>query len=308
MTVINMMSFGESGAAVADEQSSRGVRKQKIAQKLKIIDNSVIYGGSGVAQIIKEVSDCVTDYIKKERKKNNELDVNPDIVYRMTKGVMSNIKNDKKDYFIRSNFGIGLEDLQSGAKEGKFRLDDEFKKRVTEASERHVGELYSAILIGGLSEGKFEIYALDSSGNDFSKMPSPYESIGSGKDESDKILSQYVENLRREKRDNILVEEGLVKLIEATNGSSNLNIGVGGNPSIIYMDENGFKKPNEKQCLLASEIVEGYSRGLLEKKFVYGAVHELVLNDGNFEKYEEEMKQSCKDWKKLDRILRGYKE
>jgi hypothetical protein len=137
-------------------------------------------------------------------------------------------------------------------------------------------------------------------------------SIGSGADESDKVLSGYVERLPREQREKIQTVEGLVKLIEATNGAANLNVGVGGSPSIIYVkkdeDKDVVKQPNESQCILASEVVEGYTRGLLDRDFTYSAVRRLVLENVDFRTVEEGMKQKAKDWKKLDRLLRGYKE
>jgi len=49
------MSFGNSGAAVADEQASRAFRKYNVAQKLRLLNGSVIYGGSGASAFINEI-------------------------------------------------------------------------------------------------------------------------------------------------------------------------------------------------------------------------------------------------------------
>ena len=133
-------------------------------------------------------------------------------------------------------------------------------------------------------------------------------SIGSGEDESDRILTNFYAKMPRKKRNQISPEEGIIKLIEATNASARLNPGVGGIPSIIYLDKEGVKEPSEEQCILSTEIVEGLIRGLLDSDFAYDAVSKLVLQDGDFETIEEQMKTKAKDWKRLDRILRGYKE
>jgi hypothetical protein len=46
----------------------------------------------------------------------------------------------------------------------------------------------------------------------------------------------------------------------------------------------------------------------LEGDFTCDAVRRLVIENANYEQVEEEMMQKAKDWKKLDRMLRGYKE
>ncbi len=164
-----------------------------------------------------------------------------------------------------------------------------------------------SILLGSIFDDKFEICYVDNTGRDSKKMPRPYSSIGSGADESDKVLSRYVSELPRSKRNNIKEVEGLIKLIEATNASANLNIGVGGNSSIVYIDEKGVRIPEENECILASEIVEGYTRGLLNKAFAYESIEKLVLDGTEFEFVEKKMRKSAKDWDKLDSVLRGYK-
>lgn len=304
MTVINMMSFGNSGAAVADEQSSGGIRKYNVAQKLKMFNGSVVYGGSGAADFIKEVYDEVNKRLSKSQREHKT----PEAVYEITKQVLSDLKNSKKDKYLQDNFGITLEELQTGMKEGK-NLDDPFKKSAFDSligNQSFNEYLAAGILLGAVCDERFEIFYADSQGH-ASKISRPYMSIGSGADESDKVLSRYVAGLSREQREKIQVEEGLVKLIEATNGSANLNVGVGGSPSIVYINKDKVIEPNESQCILASEIVEGYTRDLLDQDFVYGAVVRLVLENADFETVEGEMKREAKDWAKLDRILRGYK-
>jgi len=305
MTVINMMSFGDSGAAVADEQSSTQIRKYNASQKLRLIADSVIFGGSGASDFIKEVYEMTAESVAVSKEK--ELTIRQ--INDLTKKILYQSKNSKKNEALYQNLGISLSEMQTGVlnETGK-QLDDQTKNSARMVMQQLEEYVNMSILLGGLENERFVIYRINS-GFPGDKVSKPNQSIGSGSDESDKVLSNYVSSIPREERDKINVTEGLVKLIEATNAASNLNVGVGGNPSIVYMSKD--KKiitPNENQCILASEIVEGYTRGLLGKEFAYGAVHELVLNDGKFENYEEEMKQSCKDWKKLDRILRGYKE
>ena len=121
------MSFGESGAAIADEQSSGNVRKYNVAQKLRMLNNSVVYGGSGAADFIKEVYDGVSKRLSKSQRRHKT----PELVSEITNQVMSDLKNSKKDRYLQDTFGITLEELQTGMKNGK-NLDDGFKKMAFE--------------------------------------------------------------------------------------------------------------------------------------------------------------------------------
>lgn len=100
----------------------------------------------------------------------------------------------------------------------------------------------------------------------------------------------------------------MAKVIEATNASSRLNVGVGGAPSIVYIREGEVIIPDEARCIKATEIVTGLTSGLLTKDFSYQALSDLIYGKKNPLIIEEEMKNNAKDWNKLDRIFRGYKE
>ena len=163
-----------------------------------------------------------------------------------------------------------------------------------------------SILLGGMESGKFSMYNINSEGTGI-RVSQQYDSIGSGSDESMKALSGYVEQLPRDQRDSINREEGLVKVIDATNASSRINVGVGGVPSIAYINDKGVRSPNEQTCILASELVKGLDVGLLDKTFVYRSVADLVYDNGDPNKIGEEMKSKAVNWDKLDRHLRGYK-
>jgi len=310
MTVINMMSFGDSGAAVADEQTTSGnIRKYNSAQKLKLIDSSTIYGGSGSSFMINEVYDAMEYTIKEQKEKNMVGGLNIMQLYDLAKRMIGSVKNSKKNDFLFANFGITLDEFVTGLRNG-VKLDEPLKGKAYDAlnNENFNRNIDLSILIGGLYEGKFEINYVDSRGTACLRIPQPYYSIGSGSDEAGKILSRYVINMPREKREKIPIEEGLVKLIEATSSASDINVGVGGIPSIVYLSKGSVKIPNENQCVLATEIVEGYVRNILDRDFTFRSISDLVLNNADFRTVEEQMKSRAKDWNQLDKILRGYKE
>jgi hypothetical protein len=61
--------------------------------------------------------------------------------------------------------------------------------------------------------------------------------------------------------------------------------------------------------LLASEVVEGYTQGFLQKDFTYDAVNKLVIANSDFKALEGELKkQAGTNWDIFCRRLRGYKE
>ena len=60
-----MMSFGKSGAAIADEQVSFGNRKSNVAQKLSLLGENLIYGGSGNAGLLLEVYESCSSNLEK---------------------------------------------------------------------------------------------------------------------------------------------------------------------------------------------------------------------------------------------------
>ena len=301
-----MLSFGEDGIAVADEQSSNRIRKYNASQKLHVLNKNVLYGGSGPTSLIKEVYESSKYEINKIKEDKGNISVAD--IYKTVSGGVINCKNDLKNRLLNYNMGIGLDDYNTGilTRIGK-PLDDFIKNKASKYCQQVDEDMSMAILLGGIDSGKFVIYELDSIWSGF-KIAGASASIGSGSDESDRVLSSYVESLPRDKRESIDKSEGLIKILEATNASSRLNIGVGGTPSIVYMNRKGIRQPDENQCKLASEIVEGLTTNLLDKDFSYEALSRLVYDDEDFEKIEDEMMSKTKNLKKFNRILRGYKE
>ncbi|MAH07367.1 hypothetical protein CMI38_03915 [Candidatus Pacearchaeota archaeon] len=302
MTVINMLSFGETGVAVADEQASLAVRKFNFAKKLHELDETTIFAGAGSLYYMMNVYDRVKDSMK---------GLGDDYLLSHLHGsvVDSIIDYNKqlRETALQSSFGIGMDDFSTGTHLETGRpLEDQMKSmmgnRLSKIEESNHG---NAILLGGIENGKFEIYIADYSGN-ASKVYIPHQSIGSGAEESERILFNYSTLLSREGREKIDPKEGLVKVIEATNSSARMNQGVGGTISIAYVTSEGIKNPTENDCRLASEIVEAHSLDLLGKNPTYNFIDRIILN-GNSENVKGEFKSEIKDWDSFNEHLRGYK-
>jgi len=305
MTVINMLSMGDEGVAVADEQSSGITRKYNVSQKLHLIGGRTVFGGSGPADFIREVYDGT---VGKTEAKNSELKLKSKDVFEATKQTLFDAKNNKKAEILFANYGLTMDELRTGssASSGK-PLDSDLKQSAVSVLQRVDQDFGISILLGGFDNGRFVIYGIDSARGG-AKISRPYSSIGAGSDEADKVLSSYIIGLPRDKRESIDGAEGLVKTIEATNAASHVNIGVGGTPSIVYMRAGKRPAiPGERECILATELVHGLTFGFLDRNFTYDAVRGLVLGDKEFGVVEEAMRGASKDWRAFDRSLRGYK-
>jgi len=302
MTVINMLSFGESGVAVADEQSSTELRKYNIAQKLRPIGKSIVYGGSGPSDLLTEIY----DFSIKGLGENQDKDLRS--VYEYITNIALSRRDRLLDTMLKAEFsGLGMEDIQSGVSSitGK-PLDQEYKSRLHNGSEGIKKNLSFGILLGGIEDGRFNVYGINAYGSGL-KSSRGLGTDGSGSDESDKVISSYKTSIPREETDNIDPEEGLIKVIEATNSSVKINNGVGGTISIAHISDEGIKMPSEDNCRLASEIVSAYIEGFIDQNTVKGLLRQIVPNEGEFKKIESEFRESVPNWNELDRFFRGYK-
>ena len=87
MTVINMLSFGESGVAVADEQASNPLRKHNSTQKLHDMGDSVVYGWSGPVDLLVDICEISRQQIDESRKEMSSLSL------RNTHNIVNNVDN-----------------------------------------------------------------------------------------------------------------------------------------------------------------------------------------------------------------------
>ena len=156
MTVINMLSLGEEGIAVADEQSSNRIRRYNSTQKLHFLnDDKVVYGGSGPADLIKEIYDM-------SKQKLSEMDPDKKIslrnVYELVNSTISDYRNWLKENFLRSNFGFGIDDFITGT---LIRASKPIDRQVMDAVNsclRGFSENGSMqVLLGGIENSRFMV-------------------------------------------------------------------------------------------------------------------------------------------------------
>lgn len=312
MTVVSMMSFGDSGAAVADELASMGEKKYLLT-KIRMLAPEIIFGGSGSDGFLEEIFNAALGYAEKQQK---AVDIDDYLTYIIN--ASSALKMDRIDKSLTAALGgITYQNLQTGTLPDGTKMDDFFRTKGFEYVKSDEIQLATtnSFMLGGFDisekeqEKRFEIFFADCDGNLLRRDRRRFRCIGNGGPTADAILEAYKNSRSREKRDDISEDEGLVKLIQATNTAIAYVNGVGGTPKIIYLKSRQTpREPSENQCNLCGELVNGLEWGYLNREFVYDAVKRVVINNAQFESTEKEMiGVAGEKWPEFDHRLRGYK-
>ncbi len=312
MTVINAMVFGpEEGGMVADSQSSYSVRKYDFADKIVPIRSTdgntvLMVGGCGMADILNET----TGHLQRTLAKNepyglrHAADSLADIACRQKRGLI--------EQQVFSTFGLDALEVSAGVKRTKDEktvpLDGQLKKAVmdeyTGQSQQAQHFFNGGFLLIGMDKERSGLYTMGF-GNFATEVSRLYGSIGSGGDEADRVLYQFVKSLKRESRREIDFLEGMSALIRATTAASEINQGVGGVPAIAYFSHGEYTILNEDESRLAAEVVRVADAGLLSRDKQNESLHALLREKKPFADVEKVFEA---DHQKIMRFLRGYKE
>ena len=208
---------------------------------------------------------------------------------------------------MRSTFGIDTKKALAGEGIGQ-HLIPSVNEYLT-GQHKCLQELFSGgfLLIGKDSEG-VRLYCV-AFGMSEQLPPRPYVSIGNGSDESDKVLYSYVNNLKREQQNDIPFLEGMAALIRATNASSDINLGVGGVPTISYLNDKEIMVLQEDKSKLATEIVRVRDRNLVRKPDYELSLSGLLNDNMSLDEAEKLAfnKENPVKYDQIMRFLRGYK-
>ena len=260
----------------------------------------VLGGGTGASDFLYEAGQILTDIFGVKR--NFEA---KEVAYNLSE-VMIKMKREGIDSHLRSNYGVDTARAISG--EG---IDMQLKERVMKVltgEDRRMGQFYSGMFILiGKDKDKVNLYNIPIAERPMLSSR-PYGSVGSGSDESDKVLYSFVESLKKDQRKNIDPSSGMMALIRATNASSEINQGVGGVPTISYFNSNAIKILGEDESRLATEIVKVMDANLIKKSLAKDSISDLLYNSENFEDIENKA-FNCKgsNYNQIMRFLREYK-
>ncbi len=308
MTAINAMKFNENeGGMVTDSQSSSAMRKYDFADKVIPIKCNGAYaliGGSGSADLLYEATSALNKHFTEETVKSQAHPLNH--IAEALSGIMTQMKRNMIDLSLKSIFGIDISTAISGQGVGPHLLAD--VKEALTATAQGAKERYANafIVIGKDSEGVglYQVWM----GHPPNHIPQPYWVIGSGSDESDKVLCSFVKDQSREGRKNIPLVKGITALIRATNASSEINPGVGGTPTVSYFDQKGIVILGEEESKLATELVKVGDARLTSPFAAERGLDALLHGTGSIDEVEQEIfKRTPVLYDKIMRFLRGYR-
>jgi len=308
MTVINAMKFSDhEGGMVSDSQITRdSTRKYDIIEKVFSFDRDkqlfLLMGGTGKSETLRELKNQFMAYLKSE--KGQGIRTVREAAQALSE-MATTYKRETIEQLLKSKYGISFQDALSG--EG---IDTELYKGVKELligqDIFYKGTFGGTFLMIGKDEKTF-LYQIEM-GTPPAFCSTVYESVGSGKDEADKVLGTYVTRLPRSKKNNIPLVEGMAALIRATNAAEKLNKGVGGIPNISYFNREGITILDEKESLLALEIVRVHDAGLIKTGALKESLDTLLHKPDSFEEVDAEVfKKYGVDFDRIMFFLRGYK-
>jgi hypothetical protein len=308
MTVINAMKFNENeGGMVADSQSSNSMRKYDFADKVIPISGNETYaliGGSGSSDLLYEATSALTKHFA-DRTITEETYVISDIAEALSV-ITTTLKRNIINLSLKSIFGIDSKTAQSG--EGLSpQLSAEVKEVLTAGSQGAKERFNNGFIVIGKDKEGVSLYQVWM-GSSPNHIPQPYWTIGSGSDESDKVLCSFVKYQSRDGRKNISLVKGMTALIRATNASSEINSGVGGTPTISYFDQKGIVILGEEESKLATEMVKVGDARLISSFSAERGLEALLHGTCSIDEVEHEtFKRTPVLYDKIMRYLRGYR-
>lgn len=306
MTVVNAMPLDEGGGMVADRLTSSFSRKYDYVEKIVTIrmnGMTALVGGSGLVDTILKA----TSRMQEGMTRNSGL---RDLVRDLGQQLIT-IKRGMIDFYIRSTFGCDTTAAQTGmtSVDGtQVQINPQLYQQIVQA---YTGQNPGA---QGLFDTRFLVVGRDAAGTrtyvaDNMTTPfrcSHYGTIGSGQEQSDSVLGQFMHALPRRHRQAPPFVDGMAALIRATNMSMDVNHGVGGIPSIVYFSERGITTLEDPEALLAAELVRAADAGLVQKDVFRGSLEDLLRGKKKARSVERSAFGDGQRYANISRFLRGY--
>lgn len=298
MTVVAALKFNPTHAAIiADEQVNYGLRKAEL--KNKVFSDSLggwlsyALGSSGVASLSEELTILVPEFIQKQYQKpapERELFTARDAANLFADAALQFRKQYLEKYFL-NYFRLSEEEFKHGRLLTGPGEEIEISERLMDRYLSMIGEegsLASEYPLGMVAllkphEKEVELYRfLPYSSGTFELCPLPYAATGSGEDAADLILTEFVEELPRKKREDIDPREGLAVLLRAVYAAGKRNIGVGGTPSLCILKDDEVYRAEENASRLGMIITQATVRGFIPKEFRNEALEALFYGNVNW--------------------------
>jgi hypothetical protein len=343
MTVINAMKFNDhSGAMVCDEERTLDLKRrlctvdkiQRVVPDVLISEqNTCAYvGNTGTLSYGHELQNRIREFVTTEyQKEKNKISAIPEKFLTIEElaeksySIMCDIKHrlinemlmgrygfETKDFiqgFYKKNnkkYDIKQDDVVKGAEECiTFKRRDEFLDRVF---------INLSVVAGFDPKNGFQIFKLSLYQYTCEPCTTFLQSEGSGVDACDIFFSELVRKKNQaDRRVGIDPVEGVIALIQATNVSLRVNIGIGGYFNIVVMDMNKEKPEdravefNDNRAKLSMEIVDAKFMGFLKEDNCKDLINRLIFKHEPFESVHKKFFKAVEKPAELGRYLRGHK-
>lgn len=306
MTVVNAMALDCGGGMVADRLTSTYYRKYDYVEKIHTVGNNgtmAVIGGSGLVDTILKAMSRL------------QPDINPkNGLGSLVRGLGDHliaIKREMIDAYLRSTFGCdstaaltGMTTIDGNQLQINPQLYQQIVQAYTAQNQGAQGLFDSRFLVVGRDEKGVRAYVVDSLLTP--SRCSHYGSIGSGQEQSDSVLREFMHVLPRRQRSAPPFVDGMAALIRATNKSCDVNHGVGGIPSIVYFDDKNFTTLEDPEALLAAELVRVADAGLIGQEVFRSSLDDLLHLRKNAKRVESDAFGKGKRYTTISRFLRNY--
>lgn len=304
MTVINAMRFNQnSGGMVTDSQGTNSLRKYDLFVKSALFGGRFLLGGTGSSSVLNEAS-----------KRLSENGYDPELSTYDNSCRLANILlvayREHINEMMYANFGFGVGEYISGklvdgtplgphvlqSAEKLYNGNDQFAQR----------NRTNEFIVIGQDKNDSKIFYVPVVGKPM-ESSLPFATAGSGYDEADKVLYDFIKSVPRDDRKDIDFVNGMAALIRATNRASELNPGVGGIPTISYFSGEKSKVLPEQDSLLAAEIVKVADGRLISEAESLQSLELLLADGADFKAIEEKIFWDRENRRDIMNFLRGYR-
>ena len=339
MGIVNMLKFNNhSGAMLSDEEfvdirwrrcfyldSIHSLLSQKSSNLLNM---EAVYGGIGNPSFHHEVVNKVItkiDGMASSPDSSKKLAIGSDIG-NVTLEIIHKLIKRRVDDVLKLFYGFTRDDFNQGYAEIDGKKIDIKQETIKEDARKIISFKDKREYLKPIFENKISImtydkdygitgYCIKADNGVLSMVSGGFDTLGKGVYGAGRAFGKYFKDRylsqRREGMDRV---EGMCLLISSAIEARDYYLGVGGYFNIVYLDgeksthEERYKEIYHHRVKLATEVVTGLLNHELPRDKAYELLNDLLFEDKELEEVEDKMWQHAKNHKRLELLLRGYKD
>jgi hypothetical protein len=314
MTLVTMMRFDENSLmAMADEQTSTSIGKSNVRTKINLVydhdKRKIIMGNTGKSYVNIAFTQSVENKLK-----NRGMSI--DKALYEAREFFVDFRTQKLEEFMKVKFpGVNLQSLYTGKvnKEPFSREIFNMVKTVLDGTETSMKSILGGSVLFGSYDPNIgtQVHYLKYRDCELSPIGMIPGVIGSGSLVANNILRKYLSSKPKNERENLDHTEAAITMLHSYNGACESARGVGGFPTIYYLNEGEMTVVDDNCAYLAAKIAGNDLRDTKEifKKAADPAawIDSLLFQDNSLNPVLENMASLAKDQTKYHRWAFGLK-